>query len=141
MSNGLHRDIFIDLRILNSLKINSKKNNKIWLYFYLMSINNSFYLFTNIEGLNNDNLKFYKNILHECITYKWNFKFKKTTFSFYTLKNTWSQCILASIKNNQSLGPLFVHYTVSTFSASDGISRPDFIFMVAFSTNVHHRSF
>lgn len=46
--------------------------------------------------------------------------------------------VSSSIKNNQSFSPFLVHYSVSTFSASDWIPRFYFIFCVTFSTNIYH---
>lgn len=46
--------------------------------------------------------------------------------------------VSSSIKNNQSFSPFLVHYSVSTFSASDWIPRFYFIFCVTFSTDIYH---
>lgn len=46
--------------------------------------------------------------------------------------------LLASIKNDKTLGAFFVHDTVTTFSASNRISWTNFIVVMTFSANVHH---
>lgn len=47
--------------------------------------------------------------------------------------------VSSSIKNHQSFSPFLVHYSVSTFSASDWIPGFYFIFCVTFSTDIYHR--
>ncbi|KFM58320.1 hypothetical protein X975_02091, partial [Stegodyphus mimosarum] len=49
--------------------------------------------------------------------------------------------ISPSIKDNQSLGPFFVHDPVAAFSTSNRILWFYFIFMVTFTAYINHRSF
>ena len=46
--------------------------------------------------------------------------------------------VSSSIKNHQSFSPFLVHYSVSTFCASDWIPWFYFIFCVTFSTDIYH---
>ena len=53
------------------------------------------------------------------------------------MKTLLNSPISSSIKNHQSFSPFLVHYSVSTFSASDWISGFYFILNVTLSTNIY----
>ena len=46
---------------------------------------------------------------------------------------------LSCIEDNESFRSLLVHDPVSTFPASNGVSRPNLVLAMTFAANVNHR--